>query len=95
MFSTTSFYGKGRKFTTLSQASEFTESHNSRNIVILPPENGNTATDSDIEDINEDDDELFEPAGELEVDEDSEDSDSSESYDEEPRRNNGRSTGIR
>ena len=95
MFSTTSFYGNGRKFTTLFEASEFTESHNSRNIVILPPENGNTAADSDIEDINEDEDELFEQAGELEVDEDSEDSDSSESYDEELRRNNGRSTGIR
>ena len=60
----------------------------------MPLKSENTAADSDIEDFNEDDDGLFEPAGELEVDEDSEDSESSESSDEEPRRNNGRSTGI-
>jgi hypothetical protein len=52
----------------------------------MPPSSGNQQQDSDVEDIPDelDDDELFEPAGELEVDIEGESDASSESSDDAP-----------
>ena len=73
MISPSNFYGKSSRFTTLDEVQWHSEIENSRNIVILPPEAGNNAIDSDVEDLPDqlDDDTAFEPAGELEVEGDS------------------------
>jgi len=67
-----SFYGrKSAKVVTIGEAVEVVESHREpRSIVILPPESGDTALDSDVEDVPQtmtNDDAIFEAAGEAEV----------------------------
>ena len=76
MISASKFYGAKPKvrYTTLSEACHYSSSHRSRSIVILPPESGNVDQESDTENVPENftnDDALFEPAGELEVDDSS------------------------
>ena len=83
---TKSFYGnpgpssrkRTRRFVTLGETQEEVESRNVQNVVVLPPSSGDQNKDSDIEekdDIVCSDDEAFEPAGELEVEESESDSD--------------------
>ena len=69
---TKSFYGnKFRRVNTLCEAvEELSTTTDVNSIVILPPSAGDSAVDSDVEDIPEnlEDDELFETAGQLEID---------------------------
>ena len=95
------FYGshpsrQNERFVTFREACERAEEDRSRvrNVVVLPPDSGDQEVDSDVEDANDvmsSDEEVFEPAGELEVD-DSEDSDDDEV---EPPAKSSRTTGWR
>ena len=76
MISANKFYGPKpkAKYATLSEAWEYPISHRSWSIVLLPPESGNIDQESDTENVAEhftNDDALFEPAGELEIDDSS------------------------
>ena len=73
-----SFYGGGglrtRRFVTFLEACEHAVSDNARvrNLVVLPPDSANRHIDSDVEDTGDivtTDEEGFEPAGEIEVEE--------------------------
>lgn len=96
-----SFYGshpsrQNERFVTSSEACERAKEDRSRvrNVVVLPPDSGDQEVDSDVEDANDvmsSDEEVFEPAGEVEVD-DSEDSDDDEV---EPPAKSSRTTGGR
>ena len=75
---TSRFYGnpgpssnKHSRFVTLAEAQEEAENRTVWNIIVLPPNSGDQNVDSDVEekdDIVSSDDELYEPAGELEID---------------------------
>ena len=76
MIFASTFYGAKlkAKYATLSEAIDYPSSHRSRSIVLLPPESDNVDQESDTENVPEhftNDDALFEPAGELEVDDSS------------------------
>lgn len=96
-----SFYGshpsgRNERFVTFREACERAEEDRSRVriVVVLPPDSGDQGVDGDVEDANDvmsSDEEVFEPAGELEVD-DSEDSDDDEV---EPPAKSSRTTGWR
>lgn len=64
-------------FVRLSEAIESLEdSSNAKSIVVIPPDGGGNAMDSDvkgIDDIMASDEEMFEPAGQLQIDVDDED----------------------
>ena len=67
-----------RRFVTFLQACERAADARShaRNVVVLPPVSGDQAVDSDVEDVDDildSDEEAFEPAGELEVESESDD----------------------
>ena len=74
MISASKFYSRPKakpRYTTLVKAQDYALSRNCRNIVILPPKSATIDQDSDTENIPEkfvDEDAMFEPAGELEVD---------------------------
>ena len=73
MISASKFYSRPKtkpRYTTLVKAQDYELSGNCRNIVILPPKPATIDQDSDTENISEkfDEDAMFEPAGELEVD---------------------------
>ena len=74
MISASKFYSRPKtkpRYTTLVEAQDYALSRNCRNIVILPPKSATIDQDSDTENIPEkfvDEDAMFEPAGELEVD---------------------------
>lgn len=65
------FYG--RKVTNVNTISEahdiISNSENVSNVVVLPPDSGDKEIESDLEDILHDEEEEFEPAGQLEVEE--------------------------
>ena len=71
---------QSRRFVTLVEACEQATSSGSGDpakVIVLPPESGDTAVDSDVEHFDEDGldgNDTFEPAGELEVDPGSEES---------------------
>ena len=68
------FYGAGKvtHVSTLAEVNETIENAKSVvNVVVLPPEAGDYCSrKSDVEDIADSMEEIFEPAGELEVEED-------------------------
>ena len=74
MISGSKFYSRPKSkplYTTLVETQNYALSWNCRNIVILAPKSATTDQDSDTENIPEkfvDEDAMFEPAGELEVD---------------------------
>ena len=86
MSSSANYYAGGtntllhRRFVTLLEACEQATSSGSGDpakVIVLPPESGDTAVDSDVEHFDEDGldgNDTFEPAGELEVDPGSEES---------------------
>ena len=80
------FYG-GRKATQVSTINEANEivrtTRKPINVVVLPPSTGDSQNqESDIEEIPENSEESFEPAGELEVEEEIDDSDEDDEDDE-------------
>ncbi|XP_045135445.1 piggyBac transposable element-derived protein 3-like [Portunus trituberculatus] len=90
------FYGHGENehFVTVREACDRAEEDGSRvrNVVVLPPESGDQDVESDVEDatsVMSSDEEAFEPAGEVEVD----DTDDSEDGLEEPPSKSSRATG--
>ena len=71
---TRAFYG-GRKVNHVSTSAEVNETmenaKNVVNVVVLPPEEGYSGSqESDAEDVADSMEEIFEPAGELKVEED-------------------------
>ena len=79
---TKAFYG-ARKVTYVSRFAEVNETiENAKNVVnavVLPPETGNSGSqESDVGDVADSMEEIFEPAGELEVKEDFENNEESE-----------------
>lgn len=86
---TKSFYG-GRKYTrvtTIGEAHEAVENASHPvNVVVLPPAAGDIGTqESDTEDANDDPEEAYEPAGELEIEEEIESDDNFE-IEQQPKR---------
>ena len=79
---------QSRRFVTLVEACEQATSSGSGDpakVIVLPPESGDTAVDSDVEHFDEDGldgNDTFEPAGELEVDPGSEESSEEEEEEE-------------
>ena len=77
MVSASKFYSTQSK-ASLHEVREHASSHSKRNVVLLPPDSGNIDQDSDTENVPDNftcDDNLFEPAGEFEIDDDSGSSD--------------------
>ena len=74
MISARKFYSRPKTkpcYTTLVKAQDYALSQNCRNIVILPPKSATIDQNSDTENVPEkfvDEDAMLEPAGELEVD---------------------------
>ena len=83
MIPCTTFYActKVTKCTTLHEAIAHAQSKKATKVVLLPPQSGNQEMDSDVENIadelpnQEDKFELFEPAGEMEIEDEVEESD--------------------
>ena len=63
---------KTQRFITMSEAEEHV-TERTRNVVILPPDTGDRDVPTDEEDFAGDEEDLHEPAGEIELEESSED----------------------
>ena len=79
---TRAFYGarKATHVSTLAEVNETIENaKNVVNVVVLPPEAGDSGSqESNVEDVSNGMEKIFEPAGELEVEEDFESNEESE-----------------